>query len=161
MPSNYIEENSNQKAKKCFRTKVKTSHYNKNQESSDDSDMASNDSEENSQKSKINLKTFYFLFNVYEIHIKITSTYCLLLFVYCPPQPRPYNMYVRPSELLCTFLHCCHTCLSKIVPSWLNKGTNFKGSIQTVQINTSCHVFFWSISTKSCKYICWPHWRQL
>ena len=52
MPSNFIEENSNQKAKKCLRTTVKTSHYNKNQESSDDSDMASNDIEENSQKSK-------------------------------------------------------------------------------------------------------------
>ena len=38
MPSNFIEGNSNQKAK--------------NQESSDDSDMSSNDLEENSQKSK-------------------------------------------------------------------------------------------------------------
>ena len=52
MPSNFIEESSNRKAKKCLRTKVKTSHYNKNQESSDDSDMASNNIEENSQKSK-------------------------------------------------------------------------------------------------------------
>ena len=52
MPSNFIEENSNQKAKKCLRTKVKTSHFNRNQESSDDSDVASNDLEENSQKSK-------------------------------------------------------------------------------------------------------------
>jgi hypothetical protein len=52
MHSNFIEENSNQKAKKCLRTKVKTSHCNKNQESSDDSDMASNNIEENSQKSK-------------------------------------------------------------------------------------------------------------
>ena len=51
MPPNFIEENTNEKAKKCLRTKVKTSQYNKNQESSD-SDMASNDLEENSQKSK-------------------------------------------------------------------------------------------------------------
>ena len=52
MPSHFIEENSNQKAKKCLRTKVKTSNCNKNEESFDDSDMASNDSEENSQKFK-------------------------------------------------------------------------------------------------------------
>ena len=51
MPSNFIEENTNEKAKKCLRTKVKASQYNKNQGSSD-SDMASNDLEENSQKSK-------------------------------------------------------------------------------------------------------------
>ena len=58
MPPNFIEENSNQKAKKCLRTTVKTSHYNKNQESSDDSDMASNDIEENSQKSKVKTSNY-------------------------------------------------------------------------------------------------------
>ena len=52
MPSIFIEENSNQKAKKCIRTQVKTSNYNKNQESSYESDVVSNNIEENSQKSQ-------------------------------------------------------------------------------------------------------------